>query len=170
MSKSIPKQARSKSSTSWRPENRSRIRKPSSTRSAMRQYLGRFRFQDNSLSSFAKKERGQIERFQKFVMKTPNGFCSVCLMVLYPEEQRFRNISDKEVLSCYAWNLEPITGGKSTKQYMVCKVHSKMAESRLPIYTYPGKSHLLLEQKLNMSGSYHKNLRKSFERDTRIEL
>jgi len=108
----------------------------SSSRAAIREFTSRFRFQDNSLQSFSTTQRSQIKKFQEFASKTPDGFCSVCLEVLYPEQQHFRYISNIERLNCYAWKLQPII---KNNKFMVCKRHLKGKESDFPLYEYPGK-------------------------------
>ncbi|KAI8335684.1 hypothetical protein BD560DRAFT_451079 [Blakeslea trispora] len=106
----------------------------SSSTAAIREFTSRFRFQDNSFSSFSTTQRSQIKKFQEFAAKTPKGFCSICLEVFYPGQQHFRLISNAENLNCHAWKLQPMTiDGK----VMVCKRHYKEKESDFPVYEYP---------------------------------
>ncbi|CEP06950.1 hypothetical protein [Parasitella parasitica] len=112
-----------------------------STREAMRQFMGRFRLQDNSLMSFTPEKRAHIKKFQEFVSQKANGTCSVCLRVLYPEERRFRLIQNIESLNCFAWNIIPLTriASSGATEYMVCLDHYKEKdENRFPKYVYPG--------------------------------
>lgn len=140
MSPRTPKASDSRKSSTSGKQKRIRIRKPSSIGDEMRAFISRFRFQDNSLMSFSKSQRKEIQKFHTFVAKTPDGFCSVCLKVLYREEQRYRRIANKDILNCYAWKCDPIMGsGRHKNKYMVCLAHQTMAESNLPIYVYPGK-------------------------------
>ena len=113
----------------------------SSSTATIRELTFRLRFQDNSLNSFSTTQRSQIKKFQEFAAKTPNGFCSVCLEVLYPEQQHFRLISYAENLNCYAWKLQPMT---KDGKVMVCKHHYKGKESDFPVYEYPGKFYYML--------------------------
>lgn len=112
-----------------------------SNRSDMRQFMSRFRIQDNSLSSFSNPEKEQIIAFQKYAAQKPDGFCSVCLRKLYPEERRYRTIENISSLNCSQWNIDPLTiSDRSVIKYMVCEDHVKIVEGDFPVYIYPGKS------------------------------
>lgn len=108
------------------------------SREQMRFFTSRFRFQDNSLGYFTEEERKQIKKFQDYVEKTADGFCSVCLKLLYPEEQCFRKINNEENLkNCTSWKFTPMKHQDDIR-YMVCKAHQKMKEENFPTYFYPG--------------------------------
>lgn len=105
----------------------------------MREFMSRFRFQDNALMSFSRVERKQINDFQKFAAQKPDGTCSVCLRVLYPEEQRYRKIVDSNALNCFQWKITPFTKEeRDITMYMVCPEHVRTEENNFPIYIYPG--------------------------------
>lgn len=111
-----------------------------STRSDMKQFMSRFRVQDNSLMSFSRLEREQIIGFQKFAAQKPDGTCSVCLRKLYPEERHYRKIEDVNSLNCFQWNVTPLTiTERGVTKFMVCQDHFKTEESEFPVYIYPGK-------------------------------
>lgn len=103
----------------------------------MREFTSRFRFQDHSLGSLSREEKRQIIEFQKFINQKPDGYCSVCMRMLYPEERAYREISEPTELNCVRWNLAPIMD-RTGRKYMVCKSHRKTSESEFPVYVYPG--------------------------------
>lgn len=107
----------------------------------MKDFMSRFRVQDNSLMSFSRAERKQILDFQAFCAKKPDGLCCVCLRKLYAEESYYRKIENIESANCSQWNLAPLTKIDETgvTKYMVCKDHLMMREGDFPIYVYPGK-------------------------------
>lgn len=111
-----------------------------STKSNMKEFMSRFRVQDNSLKSFSRAERNQILDFQAFSAEKPDGVCSVCLRKLYVEEIGYRKIENIEFSNCYQWNITPLrkVDKSGTIKYMVCKDHIKMRENEFPIYVYPG--------------------------------
>ncbi|CEP08738.1 hypothetical protein [Parasitella parasitica] len=110
-----------------------------SNREQMRQFMNRFRGQENSLMSFPQSQREQIIKFQQFIFQRPDGACSVCLKKLYPEERRYRTIDNLDSLNCHRRNFTPLTKveRRSTK-YMVCLEHLREMETKFPIYIYPG--------------------------------
>ncbi|KAI9364546.1 hypothetical protein BD770DRAFT_378346, partial [Pilaira anomala] len=59
-----------------------------------------WRLEDTNLSTFSHFEKNQINSFQKFVMCKPDGFCSVCMMVLYPDEQKYREFDNPKTIPC----------------------------------------------------------------------
>lgn len=126
-----------------------------SNRDEMRQFMNRFRVQDNSLMSFDAHQRRQINDFQRFAAEKPDGTCSVCLKKLYPEERRFRNIQDTDSLNCFRWNVTPSTQIKDGRlQYMVCLDHYKQLETKFPIYIYPGELKLTSKNKTLLGTKY----------------
>ncbi|CAO3645520.1 unnamed protein product [Mucor hiemalis] len=110
-----------------------------SERSNMREFMSRFRVQDNSLMSFPTVQRNQIIAFQKFASEKPDGFCSICLKKIYPEERKFRKVNDMSSLNCTQWNQTPITKEeRGITKYLVCKDHFRMEEADFLVYVYPG--------------------------------
>lgn len=111
-----------------------------STSSNMRDFMSRFRVQDNSLMSFSRAERNQILDFQAFSAQKPDGVCCVCLRKLYVEEVGYRKIENINFVNCSQWNITPFTqvDNSGVTKYMVCKDHLMMRENEFPIYVYPG--------------------------------
>ena len=99
-----------------------------------------FRVRDNNLSSFTATQKRQVKAFQDFVMKKPDGFCCICLRVLYPEDQHFRNISTEISLPCWDWKLQPLTQPGDESMKMVCKEHIHTLATDFPGLStvYPG--------------------------------
>lgn len=100
-----------------------------------------FKVADRNLSTFNKIEQNQINKFQTYIMSKPDGFCSVCMKVLYPEDQKYRLIRDPEHLPCIDWKLKPKTKMFGTnKLYMVCSTHFNLncKEEDFLRYAYPG--------------------------------
>lgn len=122
------------------PRSNTKAASSSSDRNACRQFISKFRFTDNSLATFSNEDKKQILNFQKFISQTHDGFCCICLRVLYPQERRYRVIEDLENLrNCTAWKMEPLKKPKSkTDLYMVCVSHQKTKEAEFPTYVYPG--------------------------------
>lgn len=101
----------------------------------------RFRVEDRNLSTFAVEQRDQIKSFQKFIMQKPNGHCSFCMKLLYPEDQKYRRIGSPRDLPCLQWKIEPITKQEKNQAiYMVCLKHRKMDETNILRFAYPGKT------------------------------
>ncbi|KAG1489327.1 hypothetical protein G6F52_013181 [Rhizopus delemar] len=73
-------------------------------------------------------------------MQKPDGFGCVCLKVLYPEDQFFRNISGAVNLPCMEWKLQPICIADDETMKMVCKFHLNTAEEEFSnlFMVYPG--------------------------------
>lgn len=111
-----------------------------STAGSMREFMSRFRVEDNSLMSFSLAERRQINDFQEFSAKKPDGVCSVCLKKLYDEEKNYRTIEDISSMNCSKWNITPLmkVNERRVAKYMVCKDHLIMKEDEFPVYVYPG--------------------------------
>ena len=99
-----------------------------------------FRVRDNNLSSFTAVQKRQVKAFQDFVMKKPDGFCSICLKVLYPEDQHYRSINTETPLPCLDWKLEPLSDTEDDSMKMVCKehVHTLPVEFSKFSMMYPG--------------------------------
>lgn len=98
-----------------------------------------FRVEDRNLSTFTNIQKKQIIQFQKFVMKKPDGFCCVCMKMLYPEEQKYRDIGNSEGLPCLDWRLTPITKEiRGEVKYMVCSSHVKCPQDKFLKFEYPG--------------------------------
>lgn len=98
-----------------------------------------YRLEDPNLSTFGIFQKKQIKSFQNFIMKKPDGFCSVCMVVLYPEEQHYRTFSNLDNIPCISWNLQPLVSSSNESERMVCKKHKKFDESKFPLMNYPGK-------------------------------
>lgn len=100
----------------------------------------RYRIADKSLSTFDSepKLKKQIKKFQKFVNQRADGYCCICLRLLYPEEQKYRYIEVITNLSCLKWKLPLLSHPKDKKKFMVCKKHYKTAQVEFPAYEYPG--------------------------------
>lgn len=100
----------------------------------------KYRIADKRLSTFDYEPRlkKEIKRFQKFVNQKPDGYCSACMQVLYPEERKFRYIEDPNNLPCIEWKLPALTHPQDKNQYMFCKKHYKVDELNFPRYVYPG--------------------------------
>ncbi|OBZ81214.1 hypothetical protein A0J61_10737 [Choanephora cucurbitarum] len=109
------------------------------SRQEIRAFVSRFRFQDNSLASFNTLQKKQIERFRKFTQMKPDGFCCICLCVLYKDEQAYRTIeyAESSLKNCHEWKLVPLKNSQGNK-YMVCKAHVNTNEGELSTYVYPG--------------------------------
>lgn len=104
----------------------------------------RFKIPNKNLSTFNKDQKKQIERFQKFVMQRPDGFCCVCMKVLYHQERKYRSISSPDKLPCRDWGFQPMTKDYINQlKYMVCATHQKTNENNFPRYEYPGWLHFL---------------------------
>lgn len=99
-----------------------------------------FRLRDNNLSSFSRTQRNQVKKFQEFIMKRPDGFCCICLKVLYPEDQYYRAFDNEENLPCLNWKMQPIRNPDNETLKMVCKAHINTAEVDFPSLSmvYPG--------------------------------
>lgn len=97
-----------------------------------------WRIEDPNLSTFNPTQKKQIKTFRKFVMRKPDGFCCVCMNVLYPEDQRYRQIIDVANLPCLDWKLQPLTKPDNEEMKMVCKRHLKIDESKFYKMKYPG--------------------------------
>jgi hypothetical protein len=83
----------------------------------------RYRISDKRLCTFddlphLKKE---INKFQKFISQKPDGYCSACMRVLYPEERKYRYIKDPANLPCIEWKLPALTNLKDEKQIHVLR-------------------------------------------------
>lgn len=66
------------------------------------------------------EELDDVRSFTEFNRQTASGHCTMCMRVLYPEEQKYRQLSD-EWLICNSWNIAPITNELGS--YMVCSYH-----------------------------------------------
>ena len=97
-----------------------------------------FRVQNPNLSTFTKVEQRQILNFQKFINQKPDGFCCVCLKVLYPEEQKYRKFDPEFAILCLKWKMEPIVDSDNQEEKMVCKDYTKSLEF-FKEFEYPGK-------------------------------
>lgn len=107
-----------------------------------------FRVEDMNLSSLSDDERNQINSFQTFIMQKPNGYCSFCMKLLYPEDQKYRKVQFPLDLPCLQWKLRPITKQqKNEDYYMVCARHWKMDETKILRFAYPGEIDLFLDLK-----------------------
>jgi len=100
--------------------------------------FSRFRSQDLGLSSFTNVEKKRITRFQEFINMKPDGFCCICMKILYPEEKRYRTYFSPHNLPCHEWQLEPLIKEDTTNMYMVCASHVKTIESDITHFVYPG--------------------------------
>lgn len=100
-----------------------------------------FRVGNNNLSSFTNAQKNQVKRFQDFIMEKPDGFCCLCLKVLYPEERRFRTFEDETNLPCLSWKLQPLCDSEDPAKKMVCKSHVNTPEEDFVSLkmVYPGK-------------------------------
>lgn len=65
-------------------------------------------------------ELDDVRTFTEFNRQPASGHCTMCMRVLYPEEQKYRQLSD-EWLICNSWNIAPITNEQGS--YMVCSYH-----------------------------------------------
>jgi hypothetical protein len=83
-------------------------------------------------------EREQIQKFQKFIIKKPFGFCCVCMKVLYPVERKYRHIKNINCLSCIERKLQLMVKPGSSDIYMVCSKHLKTDENDSPRFVYSG--------------------------------
>lgn len=118
------------------------------SREELRNFTSRFRYQSNALATFNKQQQDEIKKFQTFLSQKPDGFCCICLRVLYPEEKRYRTINNPESLkNCNAWKLTPLMCSRN-ERYMVCEAHKKTDEAKLPTYVYPGKNLQKLYQQI----------------------
>jgi len=97
-----------------------------------------FKVNDINLSTFSKIEKRQIKSFQKFVNQKPDGFCCVCLTLLYPEQQYFRDFPNDEHCYCIKWKIEPIFLEDTPSMKMVCKSHLKSNLANFKPFEYPG--------------------------------
>ncbi|KAI8320694.1 hypothetical protein EDC96DRAFT_582285, partial [Choanephora cucurbitarum] len=82
-----------------------------------------------------------------FTNEKPNGFCCICLKVLYPEEQRYRKFQPEFAFPCTNWKMEPIAKSDDQEKKMVCKDHAKSIES-FKEFEYPGD---LIEETAKMN-------------------
>lgn len=97
-----------------------------------------YRIEDPNLSTFDLFKKKQIKVFQDYIMCKPDGFCCVCMVVLYPEEQHYREFTDPDNIPCLAWNLLPLAHPSNEAKRMVCASHKKGLESRFLRMNYPG--------------------------------
>lgn len=99
----------------------------------------RFRVESRDLHSFPPTQRHEIKRFQTFILKKPDGHCSFCMKMLYPEEQKYRKVRLPNELPCLDWNIQPKTKNiRGEQHYMVCTTHRKADETRIVRFSYPG--------------------------------
>jgi len=99
----------------------------------------RFRVQDLNFSSFTALEKRRIASFQNFIKKRPDGYCCVCMKILYPEERKYRQIDCPENLPCLEWDMQPLLKPDCTDKYMVCLSHTNTSEESFIRLVYPGK-------------------------------
>jgi hypothetical protein len=100
----------------------------------------RYRVADKRLCTFDEQPhlKKEIKRFQKFVSQKPDGYCSACMRVLYPEERKYRYVEDPANLPCVDWKLPALVHPKDKRMYMFCNKHYNIDESDLPRFRYPG--------------------------------
>lgn len=97
------------------------------------------------MSTFDIFQKKQIKVFQKYIMDKPDGFCCICLTLLYPEEQYYRSFQEPENLPCIEWkDLQPLANPTEESQKMVCKRHLKGDEFEFYRMNYPGKDKRLI--------------------------
>lgn len=94
---------------------------------------------DNNLSSFTPTQK-QVQAFQDFIVEKSNGFCCICLKVLYPKDQCFRAVDNDANLPCLQWKMQPICNSDDETMKMVCKAHVNTAKDAFPSLSmvYPG--------------------------------
>lgn len=72
--------------------------------------------------NFTVHQLRDIENFRAFNREIANGHCSLCMKVLYPEEQKYRELSDEHCI-CRTWRIDPVMNAEG--KYMVCSSHLK---------------------------------------------
>lgn len=98
-----------------------------------------WRIENPNLSTFNAFQKKQIKSFQEFTLLKPDGFCCICMQVLYPEDQKFRTFPETFGFPCLKWKLIPLSNLDDESKKMVCIQHLKMHESEFVLYNYPGK-------------------------------
>ncbi|CAO3639536.1 unnamed protein product [Mucor hiemalis] len=77
-------------------------------------------------------------------METPDGFCCICMKILYPEQQKYSKFNDPSSIPCIKWKLTPLFKEESNQEikYMVCSDHIEHTndenEENYTIFEYPG--------------------------------
>jgi hypothetical protein len=91
-----------------------------------------FRYYNNSNATFernvpnrstlrmSRAELADVISFTAFNNEKANGHCALCMRVLYPEEQKYRQLSD-DWLICTTWSIDPVVNEESL--HMVCRYH-----------------------------------------------
>jgi hypothetical protein len=73
-------------------------------------------------------------------MKKPDGYCSICMKLLYPEEQKYRRIERPNELPCVDWRTQPKSKTVGSNElYMVCATHKKVSEDEIIRFAYAGQ-------------------------------
>ena len=98
-----------------------------------------WRIENPNLSTFNKTQRNQIQSFQNFISQKPDGFCCVCLELLYPENQKYRLFINEDYVYCLKWKLTPLCMANDPNMKMVCKAHLKSDLANFKPFEYPGK-------------------------------
>ena len=52
-------------------------------------------------------QKADVRTFRAFNNEIANGHCTLCMRVLYPEEQHYKNLTE-EWLICISWKVNPI--------------------------------------------------------------
>lgn len=68
----------------------------------------------------SRTELEDVRKFRAFNNEKANGHCTMCMRVLYPEEQKFRRLTEEWII-CRSWNINPITNENG--DHMVCFYH-----------------------------------------------
>jgi hypothetical protein len=68
----------------------------------------------------SRAELADVISFTAFNNEKANGHCALCMRVLYPEEQKYRQLSD-DWLICTTWSIDPVVNEESL--HMVCRYH-----------------------------------------------
>jgi len=58
------------------------------------------------------------------------------MKILYPEERKWRQIQNPNILPCVEWKIEPLTNRGGL--YMVYTMHKKTSEDDIVRLVYPG--------------------------------
>jgi hypothetical protein len=98
-----------------------------------------WRIEDRNLSTFSLTQKRQIKNFQEFIMEKPEGFCCICMEVLYVEDHHYRKIVDVSNIHCLRWKIQPLVDPIDEDMKMVCKKHKIGDLSSFPTFKYPGK-------------------------------
>jgi len=73
-----------------------------------------------NLQRLTDSELRDVAKLRAFNREKANGHCTLCMRVLYPEEQKYRGLSE-EWLICNSWNINPIVNSEGL--HMVCAFH-----------------------------------------------